>query len=151
MCEALCVEWKWSLKMWSYSSWRWAEPLLGFAAIAATKAGCSFAGSVERMIMIQASSLLLYCVCSLLCIAVLWIRQGEYIDTIQIQGAMFGGPLGLLLALFAPEWMLSSRERAYWDEHRGEGSEGFADQLPLRLTNANLTDEEFRVFLTLSE
>ena len=51
-----------------------------------------------------------YVVCPALACFIIWLRQGRFLASdVQIPGAVLLGPLSLLLALFVPRSMLTSR------------------------------------------
>lgn len=51
-----------------------------------------------------------YVVCPALACFILWLRQGRFLAAdVQIPGAILFGPLSLLIALFVPRSVLTSR------------------------------------------
>lgn len=57
--------------------------------------------------------LMAYVVCPALACFILWLRQGRFLAAdVQIPGAILFGPISLLIALFVPRNMLTSREQS---------------------------------------
>jgi hypothetical protein len=57
--------------------------------------------------------LVAYIVCPALACFILWLRQGRFLAAdVQIPGAILLGPISLLIALFVPRSMLTSREKS---------------------------------------
>lgn len=59
-----------------------------------------------------------YVVCPILAGTILYFRQGRFLDEVQIPAILVAGPFGLLLALVAPTWLLTSYEKVHKYDRR---------------------------------
>jgi len=53
-----------------------------------------------------------YAVCPALSCLILWLRQGRFLTDSQIPACIIFGPISLLIAVFAPSDLLTSREKS---------------------------------------
>jgi len=53
-----------------------------------------------------------YLICPGLSLAILWIRQGKFLDDIQVLPCFMLGPMSLIIAMFTPKSMLTSASKA---------------------------------------
>ena len=52
-----------------------------------------------------------YGVCPPMALLILWLRQGRFLADVQIPSSFILGPLSLLVALFSPRDLLTSRAK----------------------------------------